>query len=238
MDPFPLSQDTIDGEAFLSTTLPALKSCNAAALAGAVTEHWTPSQVCQLLKHANVDVRRVATVTMGMVGNLEHVNCLTQALRDPDRQVNQMAEHALWSIWFRSGSREAVKPFREGISLLSAERYEQAKEKFMEAAAIDPTFAEAYNQCGIACYLSGQYEQCIQACRTAIQLVPTHFGAISGMGHCFAQIGELNLALRCYRRARRLNPHLEGIKDAIDRLQTKIKDMSDSGFFELDAIVQ
>lgn len=238
MEPFPLPHSTIDGQAFLRATLPALKSCNAAQLASAVLEKWTAGDVCRLLKHANVDVRRVATVTMGMIGNMSHVNCLTHALTDPDRQVNQMSEHALWSIWFRSGKPQAARPFREGLALLAADEYDQAIEKFHEAAAIDPSFAEAYNQCGIACYLAGHYDQAIKACRKAIQLVPTHFGAISGMGHCFAQLGELNLALRCYRRARRINPQLDGIADAINRLQTKIKDMSDSGFFELDAIVQ
>jgi len=238
MDAFTSSQSAIDGDDFLATALPALKTYNAAALAGAVTRKWTPGQVCDLLRDTNVDVRRVATVTMGMIGNKDHVNCLCNALRDPDRQVNQMAEHALWSIWFRSGKPEASTPFRDGLTLLSADQHDDAQEKFLEAAAIDPTFAEAYNQCGIACYLKGDYAGSIKACRRAIQLVPMHFGAISGMGHCFAQTGELNLALRCYRRARRINPQLEGINDAINRLQTKIKDMSDSGFFELDAITQ
>lgn len=238
MDPYPLPHSTIDGHAFLTATLPALKSCNAAALAKAVLDRWTAADVCRLLKHANVDVRRVATVTMGMIGNVSHVNCLTNALTDADAQVNQMAEHALWSIWFRGGSTQAARPFREGLALLAAEKHDQAIEKFREASAIDPIFAEAHNQCGIACYLAGRYDESIKACRKAIQLVPTHFGAISGMGHCFAQLGELNLALRCYRRARRINPQLDGIGDAIARLQTRITDMSDSGFFELDAIVQ
>lgn len=238
MDPFPLAHASIDGHAFLAAALPALKSCNAAALAKAVLAKWNAGDVCRLLKHANVDVRRVATVTMGMIGNLTHVNCLTNALTDADRQVSQMAEHALWSIWFRSGSPHASQPFREGLTHLTAEEYPQAIRKFHEASAIDPTFAEVHNQCGIAHYLAGDYDASIKACRKAIQLVPTHFGAISGMGHCFAQLGELNLALRCYRRARRINPQLDGIADAINRLQTKIKDMSDSGFFELDAIVQ
>jgi len=237
MTPIPLPHSTIDGQAFLAVSMPAIKKCDAGALAKAVLARWTSAQICRLLKHANVDVRRVATVTMGMIGDMSHNSCLTHALSDADKQVNQMAEHALWSIWFRSGNPQAARPFREGLSLLSADQHEAAIKKFNEATAIDPNFAEAHNQTGIACFLAGDYDASIKACRKAIQLVPTHFGAIAGMGHCFAQLGELNLALRCYRRARRINPHIEGITDAITRLQTKIKDMSDSGFFELDAIV-
>ncbi len=238
MATIPLPHSTIDGQAFLNLTLPAIRNCDAATLAQSVLSRWTPAQICKLLKHANVDVRRVATVTMGMIGDMSHNSCLTHALSDADRQVNQMAEHALWSIWFRSGSPQAARPFREGLEHLSADQHETAIQKFHQATTVDPDFAEAYNQWGIACFLAARYDESIKACRRAIQLVPTHFGAISGMGHCFAQLGELNLALRCYRRARRINPHLEGIADAITRLQTKISDMSDSGFFELDAIAQ
>lgn len=227
----------VDGDEFLADAIPALKKCDPAELAKVVLRRWKPCQVCGLLKHQNIDVRRVAAVTMGLIGDMTHVACLTLALGDPDGQVNQLAEHSLWSIWFRSGNPQSHKPFRDGLSLLSAEQYPKAIEMFEEATAIDPEFAEAYNQCGIAHYLAGQYDEAIEASRKAIRLVPTHFGAIAGMGHCFAQLGELNLALRCYRRARRIHPNIEGIQQAIERLQAKIKDSSDSGMFAVDSIV-
>ena len=81
-------------------------------------------------------------------------------------------------------------------------------------------------------YLKGAHAESERHYKNAIRLVPTHFGAIAGMGHCFAQLGDLPLALRCYRRARRLNPQIDGINEAIDRLQAKIKDSSDSGVFD------
>ena len=237
MNAKPSKDQSIDGEAFLAALLPTLKACDAAALADAALKRWHPAQICELLRHPNVDVRRVAAVTMGMIGDPSHVPCLSVALTDPDQQVNQLAEHSLWSIWFRSGNCEAAKPFREGLSLLSADKYKDAIRKLKEAVAIDPQFAEAYNQLGIAFYLNNQFDESIKACRSCVKMVPHHFGAIAGMGHSFAQLGELQLALRCYRRARRLNPRMEGISAAIARLQTKIKDMSDSGEFAVDAIV-
>ena len=76
----------------------------------------------------------------------------------------------------------------------------------------------------------------VECAKQAVRLLPSHFGAIAGLGHCFAELGELTLALRCYRRAKRINPQTEGLSDAIERLQTRVCDMSDSGYFELDAI--
>jgi len=227
----------IDGDEFIRVVTPSLQACDAAALARDVTLRWRPREVCKLLKHPNVDVRRVAAVTLGMVGDPHTVTCLTHALRDGDEQVNQMAEHALWSIWFRTGSPDASTPFRQGLAHLADDDYDRAATSFRQATQADESFTEAWNQLGIAYYLKGEYRQAMEAYRQAIKRLPMHFGAIAGMGHCFAQLGDLNMALRCYRRARRINPRMDGIAETIERLQTRVVDMSDSGMFEVDHII-
>ncbi len=236
MDATPGKTTSIDGDEFLAVILPFLKEGDAGGLAHAVKVRWHARHICQLLKSHNVDIRRVAAVTLGLVGNKNAICCLTHALRDPDAQVQQMAEHSLWSIWFRAGTDDATIPFREGLAHLNADRHTQAAASFQKAIELDASFAEAYNQCAIANYLAGDYKAAIENAKRAIKLIPTHFGAIAGLGHCFAELGELTLALRCYRRAKRINPQTEGLSDAIDRLQTRVNDMNDSGYFELDAI--
>jgi hypothetical protein len=229
--------EPIDGEDFIAVVKPALMKCDAAALAHSVNVRWTTRQVCKLLKHPNLDIRRVAAVVLGMVGDEHTITCLTHALRDTDGQVNQMCEHALWSIWFRQGTPQSSAVFSQGISLLAEDELKLAIHAFRKAVEISPDFAEAWNQLGIAYYLNGQYKLSVKASQQAIKLIPTHFGAIAGMGHAFAQLDELTLALRCYRRAKRINPQMDGLKGAIDRLQTKIVDMSDSGYFEIDQMI-
>ncbi len=44
-------------------------------------------------------------------------------------------------------------------------------------------------------------------------------GAASGMGQCFMNQKKLRAALRVYRRANRLNPNLEGVREAIQSLE-------------------
>lgn len=236
MDATPSQTNVIDGPDFLAVTLPYLKEGDAAGLAHAVNVRWHAKQVCKLLRLPQVDVRRVAAVTLGLVGNKNALTCLTRALRDPDPQVQQLAEHSLWSIWFRSSTDEATIPFREGLAHLGADNHEDAIASFKQAIKLDPTFAEAYNQCAIAHYLHGKFTLAIEYAKKAVRLIPNHFGAIAGLGHSFAELGELTLALRCYRRAKRINPQTEGLADAIDRLQTRVCDMNDSGYFELDTI--
>jgi len=214
----------IDAEQFLQVARPALASGDAAKLARVTRVRWRPNQLCQLTRHPQVDVRRVAALTVGLIGDMRCTPCLTRALRDEDEQVNQMAEHGLWSIWFRAGRTDAVGPFREGVALLSIEAHQEAVERFHEANRIDPDFAEAYNQSAIAhCFLS-EWEESLANSHKTIRLLPTHFGAIAGMGHCFAQLGDLDRALQCYRSALRINPRLKAIARAIRGLEIKIPD--------------
>jgi tetratricopeptide (TPR) repeat protein len=218
----------IDGQVFLEAVRPALEAGDAKALADAVGDRWQPKQVASLLNHCCVDVRRVAAVALGLVGDACVVGCLARALRDPDEKVNEMAEYGLWSIWFRSGDARAAKPFREGVALLGAESYEQAIDKFLEAQQIDPDFAEAYNQCAIAHFFVGDWMAAIDECRECVKRVSVHFGAISGMGHCYTQLGDLPKALHCYRQAISINPRMPAIARAIERLEARIRDINDS----------
>ncbi len=220
--------DPIDTQAFLEVVRQPLAAADAAALAHAVNARWTCRQVCALLKHDDVDIRRVAAVAIGMIGDKRSTNCLARALHDPDPQVNEMAEHSLWSIWFRGGSPQATEPFSEGVQALADERYPEAIKHFQRATRIDPHYAEAYNQCAIAHFFLGQWRQGIDDCIRAIDRMPVHFGAIAGMGHCYTQMGLMEKALHCYKHALRINPRLHAISIAIDRLTTILERQCDS----------
>ena len=122
--------EPVDGDEFIAVVKPALAKCDAAALAHCVNVRWTQRQICKLLKHPNLDVRRVAAVVLGMIGDEHTITCLTHALRDTDSQVNQMAEHALWSVWFRQGTAQSTAVFSQGISLLAEDELDLAIASF------------------------------------------------------------------------------------------------------------
>lgn len=230
--------DPVDSQAFLDVVRRPLADGDAAALAHAVNARWTCRQVCGLLRDTAVDVRRVAAVTIGMIGDKRSVNCLARALHDRDPQVSEMAEHSLWSIWFRGGSPAATVPFSRGVAALSEERFAGAIRYFEEAIAADPGFAEAYNQCALGHFFLGQWQAGIEDCLRAIDHMPVHFGAIAGMGHCYTQLGRMDKALSCYQHAVRINPRLHAISIAIERLHTILERQCDSsGMYDAAGIV-
>jgi len=212
---------------FIRVVKPLLCNGDADALACAVQKRWAAADLCGLLCSDDVDVRRVTAVTLGLIGDAASQGCLAKALHDEDEQVNKMAEHGLWSIWFRSGSDQAMPLFQQGVAKLEAEEFDQAIDALEKAVETDPTFAEAYNQLAIANYFHTRWQAALKRCRETIDRVPIHFGAIAGMGHTYAQIGELACALRCYRHALHVNPRMPAIRGAVKRLTQVVPDLPD-----------
>ncbi len=225
----------IDGDDFLDAVRPALSRCDAPALAQAIKARWRTRDVASMLRHDSSEVRRVAATALGLIGDMKCVGPLTRALHDDDWQVNELAENALWSIWFRSGKPQAAKPFCQGVALMASEQYEEAVTAFNEATTLDPQFAEAYNQCAIAHFLLSQWRASIADGRRAIELVPSHFGAFASMGHTYVELGDLEKAVQCYRRALRINPRMHTISRALEPLEIALRERRDSsGIYSFD----
>jgi len=225
----------INANEFLGVVRPALGQCDAAALAHAVKVRWRAKDVAQLLRHSDVEVRRAAAIALGLMGEKPCYGSLARALHDDDWRVNEMAENAIWSILFRSGDPRAARPFRAGMAHMNDGSYDQAISSFMKATRVDPNFAEAYNQCAIAHFFNAQWIQAVANCRRAIHLVGCHFGAYSGMGHCYVELGKMEEAAHYYRRALQINPRMATVAQALERLEATLLDMLDSsGVYQID----
>ena len=213
--------DCPDAARFVHDVEPLLERRDMPALIQLLGSRYTPSQICSLLSCHDADARKVAALALALVGGSEAVADLVEHLRDPDPMVNEMAEHALWSIWFRGGSPEANAHLCRGSQALNDRQVERAEQHFSAAIELCPHFAEAYNQRGIVHYLQERFDQSLHDCRKATQLMPCHFGAWAGMGHSHAHQGDLDAALSCYRRAVAINPHLDCVAEMIRELETR-----------------
>ena len=211
---------SIDPVRFVNTLRPALEKQDSQCVMSLCRQHWTCAQIASLLCSENHDARKVASLALSFVGCNSCLNDIAQQLKDPDPMVNQMAEHALWSIWFRSGSCPANHEVCEGTKALNDRKMEKAIQHFCRAIEIDPNFAEAYNQRAITSYLLEKYDQSIDDCRETVRLMPCHFGAWSGMGHCHAHLNQPADTIRCYQKALEINPHLTSLHETLEQLKS------------------
>ncbi|HVS72948.1 MAG TPA: tetratricopeptide repeat protein [Phycisphaerae bacterium] len=211
-------------EDFLNSLQPSLAQGRLQEAIQAVRERWSCTQILGLLADKSADVRKVAALALALAGDKSAVGPLAVALHDPDGMVAQVAEHALWSIWFRLGKPRAVQLVKCGNTHMHHGNYECALEKFTHAIQEDPDFAEAYNQRAIAHYLSERFTESIADCRAVLARMPQHFGAMSELGHCYANLGQWREARQCYRLALAIYPRLEGIQGSLEQIDQMLRD--------------
>ena len=209
----------IDPSQFVSAVRPLLQRRDLEALVCHIRKHWTADQLASLLSSEDHDARKVAALALSLVGRECCIPALTKRLKDHDPMTNQMAEHALWSIWFRCGSAAANGELAHGAQALNDRDFDRAFAHFGRAIKFCPDFAEAYNQRAIAWYMLEDYEKSEEDCRRAVALMPAHFGAWAGLGHCHAHSGQMADALACYEKALHINPHLDCIRQAVHELR-------------------
>ncbi len=214
----------IDPAEFIASVQPLLQSQDLHGLLALLKSRYTSEQITKLLRSPHEDARKVAALAIGLVGGKCCIKDLSALLKDPDPIVNQMVEHALWSIWFRCGSAEANHQLARGAEAIERRDFDHAVHHLERAIQIDPTFAEAYNQRAIASYLQEHFEQSIEDCQRAVERMPCHFGAWAGMGHCYAHEGRLAEAVEAYEQALRVNPHLDAVRQVVETLRRRQDD--------------
>ena len=190
----------------------------AAALAHAGTLSRDQA-LAALAKRDDAAARRQGAEGLGETGDMGDVPALTRALRDPDRGVRALAEQSLWRVWSRSGDADADKILMHGTEQMQRGDLAEAVGTFTEIIKRKPDFAEAWNKRATAYYLAGEFEKSLADCDEVMKRNPVHFGALSGYGLIYLQLGKPEDALLYFERALGVNPNLAGIEQAVQAIK-------------------
>lgn len=186
----------------------------------AVQGKYNEATLERMLTCCHPEARQAAVLALGLLGSMEVNASLAARLHDEDPTVSELAADALWSVWFRADSKENNQELQRLMRLrLSEESADAILAGFQALIEKAPRFAEAYNQRAIVYFRVGNLHKAIADSEKVLRLNPYHFGAASGMAQCFMKQKKLRAALRSYRRAIRLNPNLDGVKQVIDSLE-------------------
>jgi tetratricopeptide (TPR) repeat protein len=178
-------------------------------------------QALAALAKSDPQERRRGALGLAAAGRMDDVPALVAALRDPDALVRAIAEQALWAVWSRSGDERIDDLFRRGVSEMNGERFGEAIATFTQVIQLRPDFAEGWNKRATVYYLAGEYRRSLADCDEVIRRNPQHFGALSGYGQIYLQLDEPDRALEYFRRALAVNPNLDGVQSAVDRLEAR-----------------
>jgi len=185
-----------------------------------VARRYHEATLERLLVCSNPAVRQAAVLALGLGGSMNVNAALAARLHDEDPIVSELAADSLWSVWFRADSKEhnleLQRLMRQRVDGDTASGVLAGFRALIDKA---PRFAEAYNQRAIVYFRLGDLAKAIADCEKTLRLNPYHFGAANGLAQSFMRQKKLRAALRSYRRANRINPHLDGVKQVIDSLE-------------------
>jgi tetratricopeptide (TPR) repeat protein len=186
-----------------------------------VLSRYNEGTLLRLLDASHSQTRQAAALALGLTGTMASNRTLAGMLHDDDPAVRQMASEAMWSIWFRAGTPDQNQELQRLVGMASSEENDPDTilAGFDALLKEAPDFAEVYNQRAILYMQHGEYVKSIKDCERVLKLNPHHFGAAGGMAQGYLKQRKLRAALRAYRRSFRINPNLDGVRQAIQSLE-------------------
>lgn len=140
-------------------------------------------------------------------------------LQGADDAVAENITEEIWIEWSKSGSPAMDLLLQRGRDALDAGDTQTAIEHFTALIDHAPDFAEGWNARATAYYQAGNLGPSINDIAHVLTLNPRHFGALSGLGMIFEELGEPDKALEVYKAALAINPHMSDVKDSVKRLE-------------------
>lgn len=135
------------------------------------------------------------------------IQLLLEDLKNPDETIREEATQELWRIWFHQKGVHGLSLLEQGQTLLQDGKVDEAEDLLTELITHQPDFAEAWNRRAVLYYMQGRYRNSLADCQQVVALNPIHFGALHGMGLCYAALGEYTAAIQAFRRALEVQPY-------------------------------
>jgi tetratricopeptide (TPR) repeat protein len=135
------------------------------------------------------------------------LEALLEDLKNPSEAIREQAAQNLWHIWFQQKGTYGLEILRESQILLGTGQFQQAEVILSDLIQDQPDFAEAWNRRAVLRYLQGNYRQSLTDCQKVVALNPIHFGALHGMGLCYAALEDYPAAIQAFRRGLEIQPY-------------------------------
>jgi tetratricopeptide (TPR) repeat protein len=132
-------------------------------------------------------------------------------------------EVQIWQIWIAHKNPEIEKLMRRGIAAFSANDRDAALDAFSGVVKYDKNFAEGWNKRATVEYALGDFEASVADIERTLALEPRHFGALSGLGQIYLALNKKPLALKAFRAALAIDPHLADVRHKVEELEKELE---------------
>lgn len=143
-------------------------------------------------------------------------------LARPDNEGWRRVERQVIGEWSKSGSAAMDLLLQRGRESIREGDYKSAIEHLTALTDHAPDFAEGWNARATALFHANQYGPALDDIARVLALNPNHFGALAGLGSILRETGNKAAALRAFKAALAIHPHLDQIRQAAERLETEL----------------
>jgi len=132
-------------------------------------------------------------------------------------------EQKLMAMFRASGSPSVDLLITRVQAAMAATDKETAKKLIDAVTTVAPTYAEGWHiRAGLE-HASDDDTAALVSLQKTVQLNPRHFRALDELADMLEEYGDKAGALKLYRRALELNPHLPGTAQKVRELTTKVE---------------
>jgi tetratricopeptide (TPR) repeat protein len=141
----------------------------------------------------------------------------------PDEASAKNIEDRIWAIWLASGSDTCNLLMARVKAAVDGEKYDLAIRLLNAIIELKPNYVEAWNRRATVFFLKKDYANALADLAKVLSLEPRHFGALTGLGAILQDIGNDKEALKAFRAALAIDPHLQGVPDKVKTLVVKVE---------------
>ncbi len=146
-----------------------------------------------------------------------------QLLQAKDSETVTFLTEAIEKVWLDSGSHTVNLLMERALLAVNGQKLDQAIAILAAVTKIAPDYPEGWNQLAVAHFLKEDFDKALPPLIRALDLEPRHFKAMEGLAVLMREIGQKKSALKAFRRALELNPHLGQSRQAIEELSREVE---------------
>lgn len=142
-----------------------------------------------------------------------------------DRLRASKVTQSIWAIWHEIADQQTTELMQGGIKAMQSRQYTEALEAFDQVVDLSPDYAEGWNKRATLYFLIGDYANSAKDVKQTLILEPRHFGALSGLGLIYMELGNYDAALEAFQQTLEANPFANGAQQNIDYIKGQQPDI-------------
>lgn len=200
-----------------------LTSANSPQFAAEVDQYYSPATLASLLHRGDVEMRRAAALSLGMLGDRFSIDALGHALADPDRGVRLASDDSFRALLVRDAAPRHHQQLLQVMHLNDGGEYAAALAPTMILVDHARRYSEAHHQLAICWQGLENYRQAEASYRACLWHCRYHYLAWQGFARCRMMERDYGGAIAALRRCLDICPDVENARVQIRVLQRRLR---------------